>query len=634
MEEQYHPGWEYFTIQKLRGQNFASEWPTIPELLQYTVERFPDNAAFTTFESGERESISYRELAVSVEALSRSLQKLGLKPGAKAVLSGKNSPAWGISYLAILCAGAVVVPLDARQDSSFHKHLIDFCEARWVFMDADLLHNLANWEDQEHTAGHQSFLLCPYTATKQAAEGVQPEKNRQNIWDLIEEQKPHVTGKLSSLAALRSEDLAALLTTSGTTGHEKVAMLSHANFTSNVIQCVYPGLQEILASDRIYLLLPMHHCYPMTAVFLECISHGSEVVFPRGMAIQQILQDLKDAKVTVFMGIPMLFNKIIQGVFRKVKAQGALKNLMFRLLLRVSHISDKIGHPLGAKLFRGVLGAMGFDHIRILICGAGALLPEVGERYRQLGLDFIQGYGLTEAAPIVTLNPAGTPELRSVGRLLPMIQGRLDHSVELPAETVQGHEAGELCISGPNIMLGYYKNEEANKEVFTEDGFLRTGDMGYFDEKGYFYITGRCKNVIVTSGGKNIYPEEIEELFQLCSWFEQVLIRGYREAGTEKVELLVYPKLSEQDLSRIEAEPEKFLSNEQLTGILSEELRGEILSDIRQINQQLLAYQKISRVRIVVVPLAMTTTKKIKRPLVEERLDQYDDGLLIHAQDF
>ena len=610
-----HKDWEYFQIQALRGKNFADEWPTIPEFLQYTVSRFAGNPAFTFFANGQRNSINYGQLAEYVEILAHRLHGLGLQPGDRVVISGKNSSAWGIAYLAIICAGCVAVPLDARQDSEFHQHLIEFTEAKMVFMDQDLLQKLKN-------DGYQKFLLHDR------------QEDLENIWDLIEKYKEHFNGDLLSLASLCSRDLAVLLTTSGTTGHEKVAMLSHANLTSNVLQCVYPGLQDIFPTDRIYLLLPMHHSYPMTAVFLESICHGSEIIFPRGMAVQQIMQDLKDAKVTVFMGIPLLFNKIIQGVLKKVQAQNLFKRAIFYLMLYISSISDYMRRPLGSKLFAKVLQAMGFDNIRILICGAGALMPEVGKKYRQLGLDFIQGYGLTEAAPIVTLNPAGTPEVRSVGKLLPWIEGRLEPSRELAEapSPVSGYPVGELCIDGPNKMLGYYKNEQATQKVFTEDGFLRTGDMGYFDAKGYFYITGRCKNVIVSSGGKNIYPEEIEEQFQLYSDFEQVLIRGYKEGNTEKVELIIYPKLPDSVLSQIDTNA--FLTNkeEKLRPFFDEALLERICNGVRQVNQKLLVYQRINRVRLVLIPLEVTTTQKIKRFLVEQRLASHNDGLMLDSK--
>ena len=611
-----NPDWEYFKIQSLRGKNFAQEWPTIPEFLQYTVQRFADNPAFTSFANDCHTSISYGQLAQYVEALAKGLKDMGLEPNAKVAISGKNSPSWGIAYLATICAGCVVVPLDARQDAEFHKHLIEFTEAKVVFMDSDLLQRLSI-SCQKFTLQHHS-------------------ENWQSIWDLMEQHKHGLSGDLLSLAPLRSSDLAALLTTSGTTGNEKIAMLSHANFTSNVIQCVYPGLQEILESDRLYLLLPMHHSYPMTGVFLESICHGSEVIFPRGLAVQQIMQDLKDGKVTVFMGIPLLFNKIIQGLLGKVKAQGPLKKMIFHLMLKICGIFDHIGKPIGSKLFAKVLKTMGFDHIRILICGAGALMPEVGEKYRQLGLDFIQGYGLTEAAPIVTLNPARTPEVRSVGKLLPLLTGRLEPPLELGAQssTVAGNPVGELCIDGPNKMLGYYKNDQATQEVFTEDGFLRTGDMGYFDATGCFYITGRCKNVIVTSSGKNIYPEEIEELFQLCSDFEQVMIRSYKDDGTEKVELVVYPKLPESKLAQVDRESFLTADQEKLCQILDEVMQQELLSTVKQVNQKLLAYQKISRVRLVLLPMDMTATQKIKRFLVEQRFAKYNDGVVLESQNF
>ena len=623
-----NPNWQYFEIQSLRGKNFANVWPTIPEVLQYTVERYGENNAFTNFVVNQRSSISYKQLAEYVEALALTLKDLGLGAGDRIVISGKNSPEWGITYLAALCAGCVVVPLDARSSAEFHKHIIEFTKTKLVFMDGDLLQRLGALESS--ASMYRKYLLQGKINTQG--------KSWENLWDLLRPYRYKVSGDLRSIVQIHCDDLAALLTTSGTTGDEKIAMLSHANLTSNVIQCVYPGLQEILSSDRIYLLLPMHHSYPMTAVFLGGLSHGSEVIFPRGMAVQQILQDLKDGQVTVFMGIPLLFKKILNGILRRVRSQNFVKRNWFYLMLKISGVADYMGWSIGSKFFARVLKAIGFDHIRILICGAGALMTEVGEKYRQLGLNFIQGYGLTEASPIVSLNPAGTSELRSVGKLLPLIEGRLEMPAELSqvANTEEGYPVGELCIDGPNKMLGYYKNAEATAEVFTPDGYLRTGDIGYFDAEGFFYLTGRCKNVIVTSGGKNIYPEEIEELFQFCSHFEQVMVHGYNADDTEKLELVVYPELEQSWLEQIQADPEKFLrfGVENFCEVIDENLKQRMLSEIKSINNRLLPYQKIDRVRFVLLPLDMTTTHKIRRFLAEKRFAEYDDGLILEASNF
>ena len=323
----------------------------------------------------------------------------------------------------------------------------------------------------------------------------------------------------------------------------------------------------------------------MLAVFIESMSVGAETVFTPQLAVAQVLKDLKQGNVTMFLGVPMLFNKLLKGLMRGVREKGIVIYGIIRMLMSISGLFKKIfGVNIGESLFRGLRGKLSMDKIRICISGGGPLPTSTYVRFNQLGVSFVQGYGLTETSPIITLNPTSSKKYAAVGLPLPMADIKVIHTDE--------DGTGEIAVKGPMVMQGYYRNEEATKEVFTGDGFFKTGDMGYIDSEGYVYLTGRKKLLIVTEGGKNVYPEEIEDLFQLYDEIEQIMVRGFiinKAMKTEGIEALVYPN-QEMDVS-----PERI---------------AEIIAEA---NKNLLMYQRIQRHKVLDEPLPMTTTKKIKR---------------------
>jgi len=334
----------------------------------------------------------------------------------------------------------------------------------------------------------------------------------------------------------------------------------------------------------------------MLAVFIEALSVGAEIVFGKRIVTKAILKDLKEAQVTMFLGVPMLFNAVLNGIMKGIKAKGPIIYGLIRMLMSISGFIKKVFkvNP-GKKMFHSILDKASLSSIRICISGGGPLAPSIFKQYNQLGIDFVQGYGLTETSPIIALNPVDHYKETSVGKVLPQTDLRILNPNE------QG--IGEIIVKGPMVMQGYYKMPEETRETFTEDGYLKTGDLGYLDSEHYLYLTGRAKNMIVTEGGKNVYPEEIENEFQLYSEIEQILVRGFLidpKMKTEGIEALVYPN------------QEAFKDS---VGALrpKEEIKQRIEAIIAEVNQRLKPYQKIERVTVLDEPMEMTTTKKIKR---------------------
>jgi long-chain acyl-CoA synthetase len=489
-------------------------------------------------------------------------------------LTGKNSPEWAVSYLAIHFAGGVVVPIDYQLKTEEIDLLLKTSGARLLFVDEEK---------------HERYTQNPGVLT----DIVSLKKGIGNyVYDL--------DGPEADIEQPQETDLAAILFTSGTTGVPKGVMLTHANFLAD--NYLAQSHLVLFPSDVFYALLPIHHAYSMT-VFIVVMAVGAELVFGKRMVTKAILKDLKEAKITIFLGVPMLFNKLLAGIMRGIKEKGPLAFALVTIMMGISGFIKKTFkiNP-GKKMFHFILEQASLTTVRTCICGGGPLAASVFRKYNQLGINIIQGYGLTETSPIINLNPIEHYKEASVGKVIPQV----DMKVLNPDE----RGVGEIIVKGPVIMKGYYEMPEETAAAFTEDGYLKTGDLGYLDSENYLYLTGRAKNTIVTEGGKNVYPEEIENEFQLFEEIEQILVRGFvldKRMKTEGIEGLVYPN------------PEFFKGppgNEGKTAALKEEIKARIDKIIAEVNQRLLPYQRIVRVQILDEPMEMTTTKKIKRDAV------------------
>ena len=284
-------------------------------------------------------------------------------------------------------------------------------------------------------------------------------------------------------------------------------MLSHKNLVSDCY--IAQTHMNIYHNDVFYALLPIHHAYTMLAVFIETISVGAEVVFGKSMAVNRLMHELKEGKITMLLGVPMLFNKLIQGIMKGVKEKGAVVYGLIRFLMGISYLIKKIFkvNP-GKKMFKAVLEKANLATIRIAICGGGPLAKSVFKLYNEMGIDFVQGYGLTETSPIIALNPVQHFKIESVGKYF------VDY-MQMKILDPNEDGVGEIAVKGPMVMQGYYNMPTETSLMFTEDGWFKTGDLGWLDSENYLMLSGRVKNMIVTEGGKNVYPEEIEDKFQL-----------------------------------------------------------------------------------------------------------------------
>jgi long-chain acyl-CoA synthetase len=555
-------------LEEFRGKLFFGEIPTVPELFTISATRYPDSKCFTVFTPAEK-TLTYSQAKEKIFIFAQKLIEKGIQKGEHVVLTGKNSPEWTVAYLAIHFAGGVVIPLDHLLTETEAENLIYFTATRILISDEEKYDTLKGAPGKETV----KFSLSP--------------KKENYIFDLTNKQ-------IEEPVKLDIEDIAVILFTSGTTGNSKGVMLSHSNLVNDAL--IAQAHLTVLHEDVFYALLPLHHTYTMLAVFIETIAAGSSIVFASKLVVKQMLVDMKEGKVTLFLGVPMLFNKLLKGILKGIKEKGIILYALIRILLFISgKIKIIFGKKIGKHIFKTVLEKASLSSIRVCISGGGPLSPSVFSIYNQLGIDFIQGYGLTETSPIVALNPIERFKVKSVGKIIPQIEAKIINP--------DASGRGEIAIRGPVVMKGYYKNEEATKEIMTDDGFLLTGDIGYLDSENYLFLTGRKKSIIVTEGGKNVFPEEIEDKFQLYDEFEQVFVRGYikdKKNLTEEIEAFFYP------------------SEELRNKYKKEEIQEITKKIVNEVNKKLLTYMEITKIKILDSPLEETSAKKIKRYKVKD----------------
>ena len=559
-----------------RNKVFTTEWPTFPQLIQINVERFGDNPCFTDFEgpNGSKQTLTYKQAFEKIQTLAQWLVENGVKKGDHVAVTGKNSPEWAIVYLATMFASATVIPLDYGLNETEVQNLIKASEPKIIFVD------------------EEKYDMVKNNNPKLKVMSLTPKKPDTYVYNL------KASKEVTMNEPVTPEDLAVILFTSGTTGIPKGVMLTHENLISDSFLAQTQLL--ILPTDTFYALLPIHHAYTMQAAFICPLSVGAEIVFGKSMSVSRLMKELREGHITVMLGVPLLYNKLLSGIKKGLKEKGPIVSGLMNGLMNFSYGIKKLTklNP-GKVLLKPVLEKANISTLRVAICGGGPLASSVFKGYNSMGINFIQGYGLTETSPIITLNPIEKFKIESVGRSFTPYS-------EIKILNPDENGIGEICAKGPMIMKGYYNMPEETAKMFTEDGWLKTGDIGKIDKEHYVYLCGRAKNLIVTAGGKNVYPEEIEDAFQLCDDVQQIVVQGYANAEdetAEEIEALIYPSDSVYEE----------LGQKREVSFNSPEVTARIQAEVSKVNKTLQPYARITRITILENPLEMTTTKKIKR---------------------
>ena len=553
------------TFFSYQGKKYMGQWPTFREMMEISEERFPDNEAFKAIVP-KVVTFTYKQALKKIREIAYYLVATGAKKGDHIAVTGKNSPEWALAYFAISFAGCIIVPLDYSLHIEDMEKILAFGDVDRIFIDGEKIDEI----DKEGKLFKEKISLEPES------------KGYKYVLDL--------TGPETELPKLHAEDTAAMLFTSGTTGTPKGVMLSFSNFMSSTLSS--QRLFDVYPTDVFYAILPIHHAYTMTAVLLETVVSGASCVFGKRLVTPIMLKELREGKITMLLAVPMLFNKLLAGLMAGVHKQGPFKENLIHFLMGFSGFMKKVFHVnLGKKIFGNMLlSKISLDKMRLCICGGGPLPPSTFKQFNQLGIDFVQGYGLTETSPIININPIEVYIEESVGIPIPGVEEKIVSPDE------DGN--GIIYVRGPQVMKGYYKNDEATEEVLSSDGWLNTGDVGHIDSNGFLYLTGRAKSIIVTEGGKNVFPEEIEDKFQLFNEIEQCCIIPYminKEMKTEGIRMVIYPT-------------EAYLKEHGM-----EETSRHMEEVVESVNKDLQSYKKITMVTVVDQPLPMTSTKKVKR---------------------
>lgn len=573
--------WAY--LEQFRGNELKGEWPTFPELLSIQVKLNGDRPLFTDFEGpdGSKNTLTYKQVFDKVTTLAKWLIENGIKKGDKVAVSGKNSPEWGVSYLAVTFASGIVVPIDNGLHEPDVCNILKRSEPKIALVDDEKI----------------GFISKEFPDI--LIKSLNPSKPDDYVYNL------KATADVPFNEPVQEEDTAAILFTSGTTGVPKGVMLSHKNLICDGY--IAQTNLTIYNTDVFYALLPLHHAYTMQAAFICPMVAGAQVVFGKSMAVTRLLKELKEGQISVMLGVPLLYNKLLAGINKGIKSKGPIVVGLMALLRGLSFFVKKCtGKNIGKTLFKAVLNQASIATLRVAICGGGPLAKTVFKQYQAMGLDFIQGYGLTETSPILTLNPCEHFKIESIGRdFSPYEEIRIQNMETGEYGSGPGF-IGEIVVKGPMVMQGYYKMPDETAAMYNKDGFLKTGDLGWMDDEHYVMLCGRAKNLIVTSGGKNVYPEEIEDGFQLYTDIQQVTVQGYYKEGddsAEEIEALIYP--SDDMYNRLGVNRDNDRENPDIV--------KEVSEIVSKVNKTFQSYSHITKITILEKPLEMTTTLKVKR---------------------
>jgi long-chain acyl-CoA synthetase len=540
---------------------------TLLELLDRAAERYGANPALNARKpSGQRTSISYRELRDSAHRAGLLLRTRGIKPGDRVLLISENSPEWVQAYFAILYAGAVAVPLDHLISTDELGPICRIAEPRAALLSAGCEQRLG-------------------AAVNQAAGNILQ-------LELSELQRPFVLrARAAAPVTVERKTVASIVFTSGTTGAPKGVVLTHGNFASEVTM-----LGRVFALDHndvVLSLLPLHHTFEFTCGMLLPLASGANIVYPLGVDAASLARTLADVRPTALIGVPALWEAVHRRIMDEVDARGPFFQAGFERLRDLNRRLDRDFHlNLGNLLFRPAHSALG-GRLRLAVSGGAALPQRVAGFFNDIGIRLLEGYGLTESAPVLSVaRPDESLVAGSVGKPLGGIELKLDG---------QEGELGEIIARGPNIMAGYYRNQAATDEVL-KDGWLHTGDLGRFDSEGRLYIVGRAKDIIVDSGGNNIYIDELEELYGHSPYIKEIAVTGLKVAQGEQVAALVVPAYARGESRRT--------------------VEDKLRAHFDRVGMSLNPHNRIRILRFTDTELPRTRTRKIKRTEVTEILQR------------
>ena len=552
----------------------------LKDLLAQSVELYGDRPAFEVKKkNGEHFEISFKKYATHINRLGTALIDMGYKD-AKIAVGGDNCYEWCVSYMATVNGTGVVVPVDKELLFDDINNILNTADVKVFFCDEKIARKLKAREDEL-----KKDLVIVHMHKE-------PEEGILTLKDLLRKGKKLLAdGDRRFLDAKIDPDaLCSLLFTSGTTGMSKGVMLCHRNFCFEVMSAM--KILKITPDDCGISMLPLHHTYESTIILFFAPYCGAKVTFCDGF--KYVLKNMKEFNPSIFVAVPLLLETVHRRLMKAVKAKPHGETL-FKVGKVLVKAASKVGIDLKKVFFKEIIDTFG-GNMRLIICGAAPINPQILKDFEAFGIQIIFGYGLTECAPLAILNHDRLHLAESVGEVIPGSEAKILNPDE--------NGVGEICVKGDMVMLGYYNNPEETAKVIDKDGWFHTGDLGYMDKKGCFYISGRSKNVIVTSNGKNIYPEELEyHLGEDIRVGESLVLGDENSKGETIVAARIFPNFEE--LSEIHGKSADEFTDEELDEIFKDVVNG--------VNAKLPPFKKIVDFKIRRTEFVKTTTSKIMR---------------------
>ena len=547
----------------------------LKDMLNKTRELYGDRPGYKIkIGEGKYKTYTHNEIRDMINYLGTALISLGLKNKRIAVI-GENRYEWELAYLSIVCGTGIVVPLDRSLPPNELEELIERSEVEAIFYSKkyEEVIKLIRYSDKNKL----KHLISMDTDIHD--EGIYSEK------ELIEKGKELFdAGNREFLdAKINPEEMNIMLFTSGTTSRSKVVALSHKNLVSNVMD--FASILDVNSNDRILSFLPLHHVFECTVGMLYSLYIGAERSFCEG--IRHIVENLNEYKTTFAAFVPAIYESMYKNIMKTLEKQGkleAVKKLMEQN--KDKSMAEK------KEIFKDIHNIFG-GNVKLFISGAAALDREVEQAFRDWGINLCQGYGLTETSPVIGVETNEHFRVGSIGKALPHVQAKVEDTNE--------EGMGELVVKGPSVMLGYYQDEKATKEVM-KDGWFYTGDLAKIDEDGYIFICGRKKSVIVLKNGKNIFPEEMENLVNKIEGVKESFIFG-KQQSDDKEDIKIHVKIIFD--REIMEEAYKVKTDDEIYQVLADK--------IKEVNRIMPKYKAIRGIIISEEPLIKTTTNKIKR---------------------
>lgn len=547
----------------------------LKDMLNKTGELYGNRPGYNIkIGEGEYKKYTHKEIRDMINCLGTALIDLGLK-GKRIAVIGENRYEWELSYLSVVCGTGIVVPIDKSLPANELEEVIERSDVEAIFYSKKYQEIIEKIKYSEKNKLKHLISMD----LEENVEGVYSQK------ELINKGKQLIEkGNREFLdSKINPEEMSIMLFTSGTTSKSKVVALSHKNIVSNLMDFV--SVLDIDCNDRDLSFLPLHHVFECTVGMLCSLYIGAERSFCEG--IRHIVENLNEYKITYASFVPAIYESMYKTILKNLEKAGKLETVQ-------KLMQENKNKTMAEKkeIFKDIHNVFG-GCIRLFLSGAAALDPEVENAFRDWGINLCQGYGLTETSPVIGVETNEEFRVGSIGKALPNVQARIEEPNE--------EGMGELVVKGPNIMLGYYEDEKATKEVL-HDGWFATGDLAKIDKDGYIFICGRKKSVIVLKNGKNIFPEEMENLVNKIEGVKESFIFG-KQQSADKEDIKINVKIIfDREIMKQAYRVEK-----------DEEIRKVLSDKIKDINKIMPKYKAIRGMIISEEPLIKTTTNKIKR---------------------